>query len=131
MEVELFVVCDNAQNYQDKMVVVGPFNTIHAESCPFIPPAFSLACRLNYTNLDEYGEKSVKIDFLNEKGDSFIPTINSSINIPANVEDSHIVSLVVGFGNVKFDSFGKYSIQVTIGDFHRELPLYIKQQPQI
>ncbi|MDR0864295.1 MAG: hypothetical protein LBO74_05105 [Candidatus Symbiothrix sp.] len=130
MEVEILVICDNAQNYQNKMVVVGPFCVIYAESCPFTYPAFSLACRLNYNNLDESGEKIIKIDFLNEKGESFIPTIESSTTIPDSIEDSHIVGLVVGFGNVKFDSFGKYSIQVTIGDFYRELPLYVKQKFQ-
>jgi hypothetical protein len=57
-----------------------------------------------------------------------MPQINSSVNVPDNIEDSHAVSLVVGCSNVKFDGFGKYTIKVTIDDFYRELYLYVKQK---
>ncbi|GHT01430.1 hypothetical protein AGMMS49525_02120 [Bacteroidia bacterium] len=128
METEILVICDNAQNYQDKMVVVGPFNTIHAVSCPFTHPTFSLAVRLNYNSKDKHGKKDIKIEFIDEKGAVFIPQINSSAIIPENIDESHTISIVVGLNNVKFDSFGKYTIKITIDDFYKETYLYIKKR---
>jgi hypothetical protein len=127
MDIEILTICDSAHNYQDKMFVVAPFKEILAESCPFTHSMFSLACRLNYTDSKEAGTKDIKIALIDEKGYSLVPTINSSIIIPDNIKDFHTVNVVIGFTNIKFDSFGKYSIQITVGDFYKELYFYVNK----
>jgi hypothetical protein len=127
MDIEVLVICDSAQIYQDKLVVVGTFNTIYAEHCPFVYPAFSLACRLNYTDSNESGTKDVKIAIIDEKGQSIMPVMDFSVAIPYDIRESYISNIVAGFANIKFDNFGRYSIRISIGDFHKDLYLYLKK----
>jgi hypothetical protein len=128
MEAAILVLCDSAKCYQDKMVVVGPFNTLPMKTCPFIHPSFSLAMRLNCSPKDKSGKQEILIDFLNEQGDAIMPQFTSSVIVPDNTEESRTINVALGLLNVRFDAFGRYTIKVTINDFYRELYLYVKQQ---
>ena len=47
MEYEIFTICDNAQNYNGKLVIVGTFDTVSSPKYPFVQELFSLAIKIN------------------------------------------------------------------------------------
>lgn len=130
MVVEILVLCDNAQNYNQKLVIVGTFNAINTQSLP-CRYTFSLACRFSFDKEDIPWKKQIKIELKDNKGNVLIPAIQALIDIPEIKEDIHTTNLVIGFGNITFNSFGKYMVQVTFGEFYRELPIYIRELPKI
>jgi hypothetical protein len=46
MEIEIFTLCDFAQDNSGKLTVVGTFDGIHSKQFPFVQANFSVACRL-------------------------------------------------------------------------------------
>lgn len=127
MEVDVLTICDNAQTYQDKLVVVGTFNNITTTSVPFSHPTFSLACRFRY-ELGESGEQEIVLTFKDPDGVDVVPTLNTTVVVPEDMEDSHFVSLAIGFNNIKFNKCGKYLFNVKIGDVNRIIPLYVVEK---
>lgn len=130
MVAEILVLCDNAQNYNQKLVIVGTFNALNVAALP-CRYTFSLACRFSFDKEDTLGKKQIKIELKDNEGKVLVPAIQASIDILEIKEDIHITNLVIGFGNISFNSFGKYVVQVTLDDFYRELPIYIRELPKI
>lgn len=126
MEIEVLTICDNAQDYQGKLVVVGTFTTIISNQIPFNQPSFALACRFRFSP-DEAGEKKFSFSFKRSNGQEFLPGMEASINVPENLTEDHPANLILGFNNLSFDEVGSYILEVKSDSFNRKIPLYIKK----
>jgi len=49
MEIEIFTLCDFAQDNNSKLTVVGTFDAIYSKQFPFVQQSFSVACRLRFS----------------------------------------------------------------------------------
>lgn len=67
MEYEIFTICDNAQNYNGKLVIVGTFDTIFSQSFPLTYDAFSLAVKINCPT-EEFKDGTLQVSLKDEKG---------------------------------------------------------------
>ena len=56
MNIEIFTLCDYAQSNNNKLTIVGTFDSFNAEKFPFTHPFFSIVARIRY-NQDEIKEK--------------------------------------------------------------------------
>lgn len=112
-----------------KLNVLGAFDSILAPVAPVTHPQFSIAMRLRFAK-SESGSHTFRLNLVNEDGK---PILNRPIdgNIDVRVEtadSSAAVNLVANFRDVKFEKFGKYAVDLTIGGKHRgSLPLYVRQ----
>ena len=128
MEIEIFTLCDFAQDNNSKLTVVGTFDSIHAKQYPFVQQSFSVACRLRFSE-KETGAHDMRLRFVNERGKELIKPIEGQMNIvaPQNGQYS-AVNLVFNFNQVKFDKAGRYSFELYIDDeWTSGLPLFVNQ----
>ena len=128
MEIEIFTLCDFAQDNNSKLTVVGTFDSINARQFPFVHGNFSVACRLRFSE-KEIGIHDMQLRFIDGKGEGLIKPIEAQINIPAPQNSQYsAVNLVFNFNQVKFDKPGRYSFELYIDDEWRSgLPLFLNQ----
>ena len=100
MEIEIFTLCDFAQDNQSKLTIVGTFDSINAKQFPTQHPACSIACRLRFSS-KEAGEHTFKLRLIDSDGKEIIQSIEGNMNI-----DEYV------FWNSDFMRFG-------IGKCHR------------
>jgi hypothetical protein len=128
MEIEIFTLCDFAQDNNSKLTVVGTFDSIHSKQFPFVQTNFSVACRLRFSE-KETGEHEMRLRFIDNSGAELMKPIEGKMNIaePKNGQYS-AVNLVFNFNQVKFDKAGRYSFELYIDDeWESGLPLFINQ----
>ena len=67
MEIEIFTLCDFAQDNNSKLTVVGTFDSIYSKQFPFAQQSFSVACRLRFSE-KETGAHDMRLRFTDSKG---------------------------------------------------------------
>ena len=128
MEIEIFTLCDFAQDNSGKLTVVGTFDGIYSKQFPFVKANFSVACRLRFSE-KEAGAHDMRLRFTDGDKQEFIKPIEGQINIakPQNGQYS-AVNLVFNFNQVKFEKAGRYSFELYIDDdWSSGLPLFINK----
>ena len=128
MEIEIFTLCDFAQDNNSKLTVVGTFDSIHSKQFPFVQANFSVACRLRFSE-KETGGHDMRLRFTDGNGQEVIKPIEGQMNIakPQNGQYS-AVNLVFNFTQIKFEKAGRYSFELFIDDeWTSGLPLFINQ----
>lgn len=126
MEIEIFTLCDFAQDNYSKLTIVGTFDSINAKQFPANHPSCSVASRLRFSN-KETGEHDFKLRLIDAEGKEIIQPIQGNINIqpPANGQMSTI-NFVVNFNQLQFAKPGRYSFEMYIdGDWKSGLPLFL------
>lgn len=126
MEIEVLTLADSAQNYQNKLIVVGTFNTINAAAVPF-DYSFSLACRFRFLK-DEPPFTALYFKLVKPDGTFLIKEIKASRNIiKQNEEPFYSVNLVLNFESVTFPTEGSFSVDVsTDNGYSWKLPIIVK-----
>jgi len=128
MEIEIFTLCDFAQDNNSKLTVVGTFDAIYSKQFPFVQQSFSVACRLRFSE-KEVGEHDMRLRFIDGAGKEFIKDVEGKMNIPQpNNGQYSAINLVFNFNQVKFEKAGRYSFELYIDDeWESGLPLFISQ----
>ncbi len=128
MEIEIFTLCDFAQDNSSKLTVVGTFDSINSKQFPFVHSNFSVTCRLRFAER-EIGVHDVRLRFIHGNGEELMKPVEAQINIPAPKNGQYsTVNLVFNFSQVKFDKPGRYSFELYIDDEWRSgLPLFVNQ----
>src|SRR5678815_2114453 len=89
MEIEIFTLCDFAQDNNSKLTVVGTFDSIHSKQFPFVQAGFSVACRLRFSE-KETGEHHMRLRFIDVDGKEVIEPIQGTMNIAKPVSYTHL-----------------------------------------
>jgi len=131
MTIQLAVLCDAATDYNGKLNILGTFDTIFAQQFPASHPQCSVALRVAFTKMEE-GNHTLKINFVNEDGQSIMP----SVDIPVDVilpGDATFISrnFVLNIQQLKFETVGLYAIEIAAdGQHEASIPLAVKQMPK-
>ena len=128
MEIEIFTLCDFAQDNNSKLTVVGTFDSINSKQFPYVHGSFSVACRLRFSE-KEIGIRDMQLRFSDGKGGEILKPIEAQMNVtqPKNGQYT-AVNLVFNFGQVKFDKPGRYSFELYIdNEWKSGLPLFLNQ----
>ena len=126
MEIEIFTLCDFAQDNNSKLTIVGTFDSINVKQFPVTHPACTLACRLRFA-AKESGSHDFKLRLIDVKGKETIQPIEGNINIgaPPNGQFTSI-NIVVNFNQLQFPEAGRYSFELYIDDDWKSgLPLFL------
>lgn len=132
MEVEAFLVCDAATDQLGKLNVLGAFDAILAPGAPFLHSQFSVALRIRF-NKSESANHPFRINIVDQDGKSILPKpVDGNVNVQIQqAEDSAVINIVGNFRDVKFNSFGRYSVDLTMDGKQRgSLPLIVKPIPR-
>jgi hypothetical protein len=129
LEVEAFLLADAATDQGGKLNVLGAFDSILAPTAPVGHPAFSIAMRIRFSK-SESGNHPFRINIVNEDGKSILPRpLEGNIEVGVqNADESAAVNLVANFRDVRFEKFGKYSVDLSVtGKQRGSLPIYVRQ----
>jgi hypothetical protein len=128
MEIEIFTLCDFAQDNNSKLTVVGTFDSINSKQFPLVHGSFSVACRLRFSE-KETGAHDMRLRFTAAKGEEIIKPIEAQMNIPPSKNGQYAaVNMVFNFNQVKFEKPGRYSFELFIdGEWTSGLPLFLNQ----
>jgi hypothetical protein len=129
MDVEAFLVCDAATDQLGKLNVLGAFDAIMARTAPVVHPQFSVALRIRF-HKSESANHPFRLNIINEDGKSILAKpIDGNLNVQIQqADESVVVNLVGNFRDIKFENFGRYSVDLTMDGKQRgALPLFIKQ----
>jgi hypothetical protein len=128
MEIEIFTLCDFAQDNHSKLTIVGTFDSIQSKQFPWIHPACTVACRLRFA-AKESGSHDFRLRLINSESKEVIQPAEGVINIPpAQNGQLSSINIVVQFNQLKFENPGRYSFELYIdGEWKSGLPLFLNK----
>ncbi|MDP2931261.1 MAG: hypothetical protein Q8O05_02040 [Chloroflexota bacterium] len=128
MIVDFAFICDYAEVTRKINALGIGFDTIFAHNVPAKHPYFFLVFQLR-ANVVEAGEKSLKVDLIDEDGKSIIPTVTGKFNIPQpNAGIESIGRVTMQFTNVEFPRYGTYSLHAVV-EGHEMISIPLKVSP--
>lgn len=130
MDVEAFLICDSATDQFGKLNILGAFDNILSSKAPIIHRQFSVALRLRFKK-SESGNHPFRINIINADGKSILPRpVDGNVNVQIqDADESAVVNLIGNFQDVKFDSFGRYSVDLTMdGQQRGSLPVTVRHK---
>ena len=130
MNIQVAVLCDAATSENEKLNLLGAFDTIYAPQMPAVHPHCAVALRVTFAPEDE-GAHQLKLSFVNEDGQPVLPSLDMPVEIRLP-EDSHFLSrnFVLTLQNLKFETPGFHSVEVSAdGTSLASIPLLVKQLP--
>jgi hypothetical protein len=132
MNIQVAVLCDAATNDNEKLNLLGAFDTIYASQLPAVHPQCSVALRVTFLPGDE-GTRNLSINFINADGHSIMPNFPPmpvEIRLP---EDLHFLTrnFIVNFQQLQFPEAGLYSVDVRFdGETQASIPLLVRHAPR-
>src|SRR5262245_49520192 len=116
MEIEIFTLCDFAQDNNSKLTIVGTFDAIQSSKFPCSHPSCSVACRLRFA-AKEAGQHDFKLRMIDAEGKELMQPLEANINIanPPNGQFATI-NIVLNFNQLQFEKPGRYSFELYIDD---------------
>lgn len=133
MQIEAFLICDAATDQAGKLNILGAFDGIFGRSAPVVHPQFSVALRIRFLK-SESGNHPFRINIVDEDGKSILPKpVDGNVGVQIQDADrSVVVNLVGHLRDVRFERFGRYSVDLTMDGRQRgSLPLNVRQvRPQ-
>jgi hypothetical protein len=131
MNIQVAVLCDAATSDNEKLNLLGAFDTIYAPQLPAVHPQCAVALRVTFLSGDE-GKHNLQLNFMDADGRSIMPDFPP---VPFEVvlpEDIHFVTrnFIVNIQQLKFAEAGLYSVDVRIdGQSQSSIPLSVKNLP--
>lgn len=130
MEIEIFTLCDFAQDNNSKLTIIGTFDSIYAKQFPVQHPSCSVTCRLRFAN-KEAGDYDFKLRLIDADGKEIIQPVEGNIKTGESVNGQFTtVNLVINFNQLQFAKAGRYSFELYLdGDWKSGLPLILREMP--
>lgn len=128
MEVEIFTLCDYANDANGKLTIVGTFDSIYCNQFPANQQICAIALRLRFSER-EYGKHKVRIRLI-DQNQKQLQNFDGEVMVGKPKLGLTYTSLnfVMRQINLKFDSPGKYSFELFVDDDWRSgLPLNLVQ----
>ena len=125
MTVDIFALCDFAQDNNGKLTIVGVYNSILVKKTPFTRSMY-LVARL-YFDRNEVGKShKIKISIIDEKNQSpLIKPIENELPLEDGKEGV-FCNLIFELGNFAFPSDGIYNFKLSVDDKERSLSLNVR-----
>ena len=118
MKIDILTFCDNAQEYNNKLVIVGTFNSIAAPQFPAIHKELAIAIRVIWDSND-IGDHHISISIKKESEDVYLvnPTEIGVFTIKGLEGDGiHVNNIIVRLNNLYLPSEGKYVASLLLND---------------
>jgi len=127
MKVELFTLCDYAQENGGKLTVVGTFDTIISKSFPCTHPQLSVVIRLRF-DVWEFTNHSFRIESNDLDGEMSIEPIQGGVDVQGAGNATAVSHLVFTISNLHFRKSGVLNFVLYVDDKElMSLPLYIRK----
>jgi len=127
MHVDIFTLCDFAQESGGKLTVVGAFDTVFARQFPAMHPYMCLAMRLRFY-IHEEGTHPIRIEFAGPAGAEVMNPIEGELSVLDFAGSSRVVHSVFNFVSTPIEREGTIGITLSVdGREALTSPLYVKK----
>lgn len=130
MNIQVAVLCDAATNDNEKLNLLGAFDTIYAPQMPAVHPQCSVALRISFMPGDE-GTRKFMLNLINADGHPIMPGIELPVAVTLP-DDAHFLTrnFIVNIQQLRFEEPGLYSVDVRLdGQSQASIPLLVKLLP--
>ncbi|MCO5050914.1 MAG: hypothetical protein M9920_01240 [Verrucomicrobiae bacterium] len=130
MNIQVAVLCDAATNDNEKLSLLGAFDTIYARELPAIHPQCAVALRITFSSADE-GSHQLRLNFVDADGRSIMPPLDFPVEVSLP-DDLHFGTrnFILTIQQLKFDAPGVYSMDVIYdGQVRTNIPLLVRHVP--
>lgn len=127
MRTDIFTLCDSAQEYNGKLVIIGTFNEIVAQKFPTVHPEMAIVARATIEEGDQesYDMEISAIDEQTGEAALFQP-LKAHVDNKGNKVNPTYSNMIVRLNNLVLQKPGKYIIRFRIGDVGQETKLIVK-----
>lgn len=128
MNFDIFTLCDSAQEYEGRMIIVGTFNTINVTKLPTVYSEFAIAAKIT---LDQEYKKSnsehtVKIYIKKSDSDLYLlPPFEHKIRTDKTPDFSDL-NLVMRFNGIPIKEDGRYIVTIELDSIKKETNLFVR-----
>jgi hypothetical protein len=127
MHVDIFTLCDFAQESGGKLTVVGAFDTVFARQFPAMHPYMCLAMRLRFY-IHEEGTHPIRIEFAGPGGSEVVSPIEGELSVNDFAGSSRVVHSVFNFVSTPIEREGTIGITLSVdGREALTSPLYVRK----
>ena len=128
MNIQVAVLCDSAIEYQNRLCILGTFDTIRAHQLPATKPQCSIALQILWNKIEE-GTHTIKTRFMDDDGNPILEAVNSAVKISVPPTSSFLTTNhVLNIQQLKFVRTGNYLIVIDIdGNMKAEIQLQVLQ----
>ena len=129
MEIEVFSLCDFAEDFGGKLCVVGIFETIFVNKLPAVHPHCSIAARIRFDS-PEFGKHPFRITLVDEDGKDVIPPLHDIFNVQQNTPAGHAtINMAITLGQMLFQRVGKCLLSLEIDrKIVRSMPILVAER---
>ena len=126
MNVELFALCDYAQEEGGKLSILGLFDTLCAQEFPATHPLFCVAARLRFP-VYELGSHEIRFAIRDAEGRDLLPPFEGSISVDGIGIDSAASNIALRLANVPLPGESSWrAILFVDGAEVAHTPLYLR-----
>jgi hypothetical protein len=117
MEIELFTVCDFAEDMGNgKLVIVGIFDNITVKEFPATHPMMMVVAKV-YFQKKEAGKHNLKVVVADPDGFVVVPNPLGEVEVKfAEGQERVAMNLVLAVGQMKLTKAGRYTVSLEIDD---------------
>ncbi len=128
MNIQVAVLCDSAIEYQNRLCILGTFDTIGTHQLPATKLQCSIALQILWTKIEE-GTHTIKTRFMDDDGNPTLEAVNSSVKISVPPTSSFLTTNhILNIQQLKFIRTGNYLIVIDIdGNMKAEIQLQVLQ----
>jgi hypothetical protein len=126
MEIEIFTLCDFAQDNGGKLIIVGTFDSMQVREFPVRHPNCSIACRLRFAK-KEFGPHTITIRFIDQHNNELVQPLEAEIMVEQpQIAEHSTINFVINYNNLEFKNPGRYSFELSVdGEWKSGLPLHL------
>jgi hypothetical protein len=127
MTVEIFGVCDFAQDNAGKLTLIGTFDAITVRDLPAVHPFMCVAARIRFP-VYELGEHTIRVEIKDADSSLLVPPIDGKLAVNGIGGDSACANLTLNLINLNFRTEASWRVSLFI-DGHEKavIPLYIRK----
>lgn len=125
MKVDIFTLCDSAQEYGGKLIIIGTFNSIYGKEFPTLHPEFALVARVVFGE-DEKGVHNIDFSIKKNGEEVYIMPPGQMTADTTNTKGKDaIINVVVKGNNIPIPSEGTYVVTLKVDDKVWESDLHV------
>ncbi len=126
MKIELFTLCDFAQENGGKLTVVGTFDTIVAREFPCVHPLLSVVIRMRF-DLWEFGTHEFRVESRDLDGNTISPPVSGKLEVRGVGNATAVSHILYNIAGLRFPGPGVTSFVLIIdGKEVSAVPLYLR-----
>jgi hypothetical protein len=126
MNIQVAVLCDSATEYQNRLCILGIFDTIKTHQLPATKSQCSIALQILWTKI-EVGSHTIKTKFMDDDGNTTLKPVNATVEVLIPPKSSFVsTNHILNIQQLKFTKTGNYLIVIDIdGKMVTEIQLQV------